>query len=30
MLPAFARPKHEKVEARTRTLTAYAETTSLK
>ena len=29
MLPAFARPKHEKVEARTRTLTAYAETTSL-
>ena len=29
MLPAFARPKHEKVEARTRTLVAYAETTSL-
>ena len=29
MLPAFARPKHEKVEARTKTLIAYAETTSL-
>ena len=29
MLPAFAKAKHEKVEARTKTLTAYAETTSL-
>ena len=29
MLPAFAKPKHEKVEARTQTLIAYAETTSL-
>ena len=29
MLPAFAKAKHEKVEARTKTLAAYAETTSL-
>ena len=29
MLPAFAKPKHEKVEARTKTLIAYAETTSI-
>ena len=29
MLPAFAKPKHEKEEARTQTLIAYAETTSL-
>ncbi|MGI6254747.1 MAG: indolepyruvate ferredoxin oxidoreductase subunit alpha [Acutalibacter sp.] len=29
MLPAFAKVKHEKVEARTRTLIAYAETTTL-
>ncbi len=29
MLPAFAKPKHEKVEARTQTLIAYGETTSL-
>ena len=29
MLPAFAKAKHEKVEARTKTLTAYAETTSM-
>ena len=29
MLPAFAKPKHEKVEARTQALIAYAETTPL-
>ena len=29
MLPAFAKAKHEKVEARIKTLAAYAETTSL-
>src|SRR5699024_3397581 len=29
MLPAFAKPKHEKVEARTQALIRYAETTHL-